>query len=124
MATLKDLQKYLNYQFSSGGVTGKDYLSFQTKYINYLKSLCNENGWEFVRANKNHYEFSCFIRKDKIKYIYLNIGDVRWDSSWYNNILVRTALHERDYHGGRNQFASLPYLADKINSMFANECWL
>ena len=98
-------------------------MSFQTKYINYLKNLCKENGWEFVKANRNHYEFSCFIKKDKIKYIYLNIGDVRWNNGWYNNILVRTALHERDYTGGRNQFASLPCLADKINSMFANECW-
>ena len=41
MATIKDLKKYVNYEFSSGCYTGDDYKSFQTKYINYLKSICN-----------------------------------------------------------------------------------
>lgn len=40
MAKLKDLEKYLNYEFSTGCYTGEDYKTFQTKYINYLRSLC------------------------------------------------------------------------------------
>ncbi len=48
MAKLQDLQKYLNYEFSTGCYTGEDYKTFERKYINYLKSLCKENGWEFV----------------------------------------------------------------------------
>lgn len=122
MANLKDLEKYLNHEFSSGFTTGKDYLSFQTKYINYLKNLCKENGWEFARVGKNHYEFSCFVKKDYNKIIYLNIGDVRWNNGWYNNILVRSALHDRDYTGGTNQFASLPNLGNKLKAMFEKEC--
>ena len=45
MATLKELETYIDYEFSSGAITGKDYLQFQTKYINYIKAICKQNGW-------------------------------------------------------------------------------
>ena len=48
MAKLAELKKYLNYEFSSGCYTGEDYKGFERKYINYLKSMCKENGWEFI----------------------------------------------------------------------------
>ena len=35
MANIKDLKKYVGYEFSSGCYTGDDYKSFQTKYINF-----------------------------------------------------------------------------------------
>ena len=68
MATLNDLKKYLNYEFSSGCYTGDDYKSFERKYINYLKSLAKENGWELVNVGKNHYEFSAFFKYED-KYV-------------------------------------------------------
>lgn len=52
MAKLKDLDKYVNYEFSSGCYTGDDYKSFQTKYINYLKSVCKNNHWRLVNVGK------------------------------------------------------------------------
>ena len=39
MATIKDLEKYIDYEFSSGCYTGDDYKSFQTKYINFLRYM-------------------------------------------------------------------------------------
>lgn len=39
MAKIKDLEKYIDYEFSSGCYTGDDYKSFQTKYINFLRSM-------------------------------------------------------------------------------------
>ena len=40
MANIKDLKKHVGYEFSSGCYTGDDYKSFQTKYLNYLRSIC------------------------------------------------------------------------------------
>lgn len=117
MAKLHDLQKYLNYVFSSGSVAGEDYRSFERKYINYLKTLCNENGWEFVKASKMHYEFSAFL-KVAGQYVYLAIDDVRyWINNWYNCILIRMAKDDRDYHGDRNNYTDLPSLVDSINRL-------
>ena len=121
MAKLTELEKYIDYEFSSGSFTGKDYLTFQTKYINYLRNLCKENGWELVNVGRNHYCFSLFIKNGK-KYIYLSISDVRYfQNEWYSNILYRTALTERDYRGGRNQYTNILYLKERLRDMFEKE---
>lgn len=122
MATLNDLKKYLNYEFSSGPYTGQDYRTFQNKYISYLRKLCKQSGWEFVKANRNHYCFTAFIKDDRSQYIYLSISDVRYfTNEWYNNILVRNAAHEKDYSGGSNNFTTLPKLQSAITRLFYNE---
>lgn len=118
MANLKDLEKYLDYEFSSGCYTGEDYKTFERKYINYLKSMCKENGWELVKANKNHYEFSAFFKCED-KYIFMSISDVRFfKNEWYNHILFRTTTSDTDYHGGTNLYTTLPLLKLAIKNMF------
>lgn len=108
MANIKDLEKYVNYEFSSGCYTGDDYKSFQTKYINYLKSLCKKNHWRLVNVGKNHYCFSAFIKSAENKCVYISISDVRYFSNeWYDHILIRTAENETDYRGGFNNYTTL-----------------
>lgn len=118
MAKLSELKKYIDYEFSSGCYTGEDYKTFQTKYINYLRSICKENGWIFVRALRGHYEFSLFIKDNENNYVYLSISDVRFfPNEWFNHVLIRTAKSEEDYTGGRNQYYSLPVLQFAIHQL-------
>lgn len=116
MATITALKKYLDYEFSSGCYTGDDYKSFQTKYINYLKSMCKANHWSLVNVRRNHYCFSVFIKGGtENKYVYVSISDVRYFSNeWYKHILIRTAKNEVDYHGGFNNYTTLEQLEYKI----------
>ena len=108
MANIKDLEKYVNYEFSSGYYTGDDYKSFQTKYINYLRTVCKNNHWRLVNVGKNHYCFSAFIKSAENKCVYISISDVRYFSNeWYNHILIRTAENETDYRGGFNNYTTL-----------------
>ena len=108
MANIKDLEKYVNYEFSSGCYTGDDYKSFQTKYINYLRTVCKNNHWRLVNVGKNHYCFSAFIKSAENKCIYISISDVRYFSNeWYDHILIRTAENETDYRGGFNNYTTL-----------------
>ena len=91
MANIKDLKKYIGYEFSSGCYTGDDYKSFQTKYINYLRTMCQNNHWQLEN-----------------KCVYVSISDVRYFSDeWYNHILIRTAKDEQDYRGGFNNYTTL-----------------
>ena len=76
MNKLKELEKYLNYEFSSSCYTGEDYKEFERKYISYLKELGKMNNWELKSVNKNHYEFSVFYQV-RYCFIYLSISDVR-----------------------------------------------
>lgn len=108
MANIKDLEKYVNYEFSSGCYTGDDYKSFQTKYINYLRSICKNNHWRLVNVGKNHYCFSAFIKSAENKCVYISISDVRYFSNeWYDHILIRTAENETGYRGGFNNYTTL-----------------
>lgn len=114
MATIKDLEKYIDYEFSSGCYTGDDYKSFQTKYINFLRSICKQNHWQLVNVGRNHYYFSAFIKSAENKCVYVSISDVRFfTNEWYNNILIRTAKNEQDYHGGFNHRTTLKELEMK-----------
>lgn len=114
MATIKDLEKYIDYEFSSGCYTGDDYKSFQTKYINFLRSICKQNHWQLVNVRRNHYCFSAFIKSAENKCVYVSISDVRFfTNEWYNNILIRTAKNEQDYHGGFNHRTTLKELEMK-----------
>ncbi len=115
MASITQLQKCLDFQFSTGIYTGSDYITFQTKYLNFLKHMCKNNGWKLVNVNKNHYCFSAFIKSKTNKCVYLSISDVRYfDNDWYKNILVRTAKNELDYKGGFNNYTTLDNLENKI----------
>lgn len=114
MATINDLEKYIDYEFSSGCYTGDDYKSFQTKYINFLRSICKQNHWQLVNVGRNHYCFSAFIKSAENKCVYISISDVRFfTNEWYNNILIRTAKNEQDYHGGFNHRTTLKELEMK-----------
>ena len=114
MATIKDLEKYIDYEFSSGCYTGEDYKSFQTKYINFLRSICKQNHWQLANVGRNHYCFSAFIKSAENKCVYVSISDVRFfTNEWYNNILIRTAKNEQDYHGGFNHRTTLKELEMK-----------
>lgn len=114
MATIKDLEKYIGYEFSSGCYTGDDYKSFQTKYINFLRSICKQNHWQLVNVRRNHYCFSAFIKSAENKCVYVSISDVRFfTNEWYSNILIRTAKNEQDYHGGFNHRTTLKELEMK-----------
>lgn len=115
MAKLQELKKYIDYEFSTGIYTGEDYKAFQTKYINYLKTMCKDNHWQLVNVGKNHYCFSAFIKSSHHKYVYISISDVRYFSNeWYSHILVRTAKNEVDYRGGFNNYTTLERLASKV----------
>lgn len=114
MATIKDLEKYIDYEFSSGCYTGDDYKSFQTKYINFLRSICKQNHWQLVNVGRNHYCFSAFIKSAENKCVYVSISDVRFlTNEWYSNILIRTAKNEQDYRGGFNHRTTLKELEMK-----------
>ncbi len=110
------LRPFVDYHFSSGGITGDDYKSFQMKYKSFIKKNLPE-GYTIAKWLPSHYEFTCVIEKDG-KYVYMSISDVRfWQNEWFTNILVRTMKSNTDWTGGHNQYASIFNLFDKIQKV-------
>ena len=121
MANLKELYKYVNYDFSTGCYVGEDYKTFEKKYINYLKSIAKEYGWQLCDISKGHYCFSTFIKNDE-KYVYISIPDVRGrNNNFWNNILYRTAKSNKDYCGGQNNYTNIGNLKYAIYWLFSKE---
>lgn len=121
MATVASLKKeYLGRRFENGGgYTTREYDSFQRKYTNYLRSMCQNNNWTLVWASKGHYEFSAMIKDSNGKFCYFSISDVRaWQDQWFNHILIRGAKHEKDYTGMTNEYTSLPDAESHIKWIF------
>ena len=56
-----------------------------------------------------HFYCSGFLKNVHTgKFAYFSISDVRhFSDSWVDNILLRTASHEKDYTGGRNQSTTI-----------------
>lgn len=122
MAKLIDLEKqYLGRKFvNGGGYTTKEYDTFQTKYINYLRSLCRESGWTLMKPLKGHYEFSIIIKDQNGYFVYFAISDVRfYQDQWHDHILIRAA----DYRGGSNQYTDLPNAKKNIQQIFDHLHW-
>jgi hypothetical protein len=54
-------------------------------------------------------ESSGFVEKDG-KFVYISISDLRFWKNWAENVLIRTAAHEKDYHGGPNNRSTIKTL--------------
>ena len=118
MVKIEKLRSYVNRTFENwGGVTSNEYNTFQKKYRNLLKSICENNNLELVAFHPNHYQFSAFIKSGN-KFVYISISDVRYfKNEWFNHILIRTAKHEKDFTGGYNRYTTLPLLESTILKM-------
>ena len=84
--------KYLYYEFESSCERTKEYIDFERTYKSYLKSHL-PNNYTIHKFNPNHFCFSCIIKSDTDKFLYLSIDDVRFSpQGWYNNILIRSTI--------------------------------
>ena len=105
---VKNIEKWLGFQFSSGPYVGDDYKSFQRDAKACLKKMCTENGLLLHSFSGNHYEFSAVLQNESThRYVYLSISDVRyWQDEWYLKVLIRTMAHDKDWTGGGNHFCT------------------
>lgn len=118
---MNGLTKFLNYEFSTGGVAGPDYIEFQKRFLGYIKKEAKAVGLEMASHTKGHYECSCFIKNpENNKYAYISISDVRFfTNEWYEKVLYRTAEGPKDYRGGHNNFCKLKELIGNIQRIVA-----
>ena len=111
-----NLVDFLQWEFSSGGTTGEDFIIFARKFKQYIKSQLPKND-EIVNFSRGHYILSGFIKRGE-KFVYFSISDVRFfGNSWSNDILIRTAKDENDYTGGVNNSTSLEGFKKNVDAL-------
>lgn len=99
------IEKWLGNRFASSTGATPEFNAFTKDFKRTLKKELG-NGFELVKWNKGHFYISAFARNlTNQKLAYLSISDVRYfPDSWFDNILIRTAEHEKDYTGGSNHY--------------------
>ena len=84
---------------------------FNFKYITHDNRSFN------MKISVGHFYVSGFASKGD-KHVYFSIQDVRhFNNEWYNHILVRTARDTKDYHGGSNNYTTLPQLRQAVETL-------
>ena len=105
----KFIKKWGNFEFQSSSGLTPEFKSFTTAMKKVFKEQALKNGCEILKFEKGHFYIFAFIKKGENIY-YISIGDVRFQKGFLNNILFRTAKHDKDYTGGMNCYTSLSKL--------------
>lgn len=113
--TSKGIEKWLGNEFESSSSLTEEFASFSREYKSEMKKKLGSR-FELVSFNRGHFYLSGFIKNLQTnKLAYFSTSDVRYNSGdcWYNNLLIRTAQHDKDYTGGSNDWCNWSNLTDK-----------
>ena len=119
---MKKLYKeYVNFHFESSCCETPEFKSFATKLKRRLSKAVQEEHLELAKFSKGHFECSGFIyNPESQKYAYFIVGDVRFDMMGKKPLdvcLIRTAEHDKDYHGGHNNFCRVNEMPKKLKAL-------
>lgn len=117
----RSLQPFVDYLFSSGGIAGDDFKSFNIKFKHAIAKALPD-GYDIYEWIKGHYECSAVIIAPHNKFVYLRVPDVRfWQNEWFTKILIRTMQHPKDWSGGVNRLTSFFTLSNDILNLWRYE---
>ena len=104
------IEGWVGYCFQSSSSLTPEFSLFARQYKSALQKELK--GYVLESWSRGHFEVSAFFKNiDTGKMVYISCSDVRhWQDCWYNNILIRTAEHNKDYTGGSNNYATLKEL--------------
>jgi len=112
--TSKGIENWVGFHFESSSSLTEEFASFAKDFKKYLSQQVKEVDFEIVNWSRGHFEVSGFLKHKTGQFIYFSTSDVRYFAdSWYNNVLIRTAEHEKDYTGGSNNSCNFNAIAIK-----------
>jgi len=119
---IKRIEDWKNVEFQSSSGLTEEFAAFAKMYRTYINKMAKKEGLQLVSWNRGHFYCSGFLKNANTgKLAYFSCSDVRFLSrEWLNNILIRTAQHDKDYTGGQNNFCSLDNMAKSALNLTAN----
>lgn len=111
------MNKWYNYEFQSAPRTGPDFKQFTRELRKELNRQLKQIDCRITKYSVGHFEVSGFAEKDG-KFVYFNVGDVRYKPNWYADVLIRTAESTTDFRGGMNNRTSLESFGGSVGKLF------
>ena len=87
-----------------GGVTGAEWKEFCRDFKKMIKQELKKVDAVLENIDFNHYCLSGFFKLGE-QFYYFSMSDIRNTNS--STLLIRTAAHVKDYHGGSNTFVNV-----------------
>lgn len=107
-----------NCQTNETGYDRKAFNKFGLDLKKEINELLKDFGAEVHSLSRGYFILSGFIKKDD-KLVYFSVDDVRYNRFKKDTmILIRTAKHDKDYTGGRNNFSSFENLKEDVENLF------
>lgn len=112
--TFKKLMDWESNCFESSSSKTPEFMAFARMFKSFIIKEASKNGLDLISFNTGHFYCSGFLKnRSTANYIYFSISDVRYNlDQWIHNILIRTASSDKDYTGGRNQYATLQTIGE------------
>ena len=100
----KNLMDWKGNSFESSSYKTPEFMAFARMFRSYIQKQAKENGLEVTNLSTGHFYCSGFFKNSVTgRFAFFSISDVRhFQDSWIDDVLLRTAEHEKDYTGGRN----------------------
>ncbi len=106
------VQQWSTTDFESSSSLTPQFAAFARDFKKALRKAVKDR-LDIVSLTRGHFDLSGFLRNPVTQeLVYWNLCDVRYSSRWADQVLIRTAAHERDYTGGRNHFTPLGHLVE------------
>ena len=111
---------YIHHGFESSSGLTPDFATFASSVKKALKKDCEAVGLELAKFSRGHFEVTAFIRNPATERIaYISIGDMRGGYGGHplDQVLYREVQHLKDYSGGRNLYAPLTELVERVKAL-------
>ena len=105
-----------------GSVRSNEYKDFERAFKRILMKMAEDMGATLVWFHPMHYDESAMFERNG-KYVYLSHSNNLFNRSTpdLHHILIRTAEHEKDYHGGPNNYSDWADLANNIDRLLGGK---
>ena len=119
-ANTRKLDQWLYVEFISSCYKTEQFKAFSRVFQSELKKQLPQ-GCRLVGYHAGHFYVSGFVLNETTgKYVYFSTSDVRFfRNEWYHHLLVRTAISDRDFTGGTNQYVPFYEAAELLEKLMA-----
>ena len=110
------VKDYVGLEFESSTRRTPQYVTFEKRCKKELSAMLKEHGINLHKFYGNHFEWCAVLEKGG-KFVYVGMSDVRfW--LWYDNILIRTMEHDKDWRGGQNHKCAFNEIGEYAEKLF------
>jgi hypothetical protein len=109
----RGLDGWRGFTFQSSSGLTEEFAAFARDFRAWVKKNLPE-GARLDTWSRGHFEVSGMIERGG-RFVYFSTSDVRFfKDRWADDILIRTAKHNRDWTGGQNCRAGLDNFRDRV----------